>query len=88
MKSIYVLLFANCSKKGTHATSTRGRSSCTNLKWVWKDCEPKMFIPIASDKNGQKSNKNLEAMIRATRAQLLKYALQAMHFAKMRLNIP
>lgn len=52
MKSMYVFLFANYSKKGTHTTSTKGRSSCTNLKWAWKDCEPKMFIPITSIENG------------------------------------
>jgi hypothetical protein len=53
MKSIYVLLFANCSQKGTHAISIGGRNFHTNLKWVWKDFEPKMFIPITSSNNGQ-----------------------------------
>ncbi len=70
MKSIYVLLFANYSKKGMHTTSIKGKISLTNLKWVWKDCESKMFIPIISIKNGRESNKNLVVMIRSTRAQL------------------
>jgi hypothetical protein len=32
----------------------------------WKDSEPKLLTPIASNKNEQKSNRNLEAMIGAT----------------------
>jgi hypothetical protein len=37
-------------------------SSCNK----WKDSEPKLLTPIASNKNGHVSNRNLEAMIGAT----------------------
>jgi len=43
-------------------------SSCSKCK----DSEPKLLTPIASNKNGQKSNRNLETMIGATWIQLLK----------------
>jgi hypothetical protein len=39
-----------------------GEQFHTNLKWAWKDNEPQLLTPIASNKNGWKSNKNLEAM--------------------------
>lgn len=37
-----------------------------------KDSEPKLLTPIACNKNGQESNRNLETMIGATSIQLLK----------------
>lgn len=42
--------------------------------------ELKLLVVIASNKNKQKSNKNLKAMMGATRAQLLKQAIGAMPF--------
>jgi hypothetical protein len=38
----------------------------------WKDSEPKLLTCIASNKNGQESNMNLETMIGATWIQLVK----------------
>jgi hypothetical protein len=54
-----------------HATIARGKSFCVNLKLAWKDNELKLFIPIISNKNEQKFNKNLMVMMRAIRAQHL-----------------
>jgi hypothetical protein len=59
-------------KRGTHTTDIGGKSFHTNLKRAWKDNEYKLLTPITSNKNGQESNKNLEAMTGATRTQLLK----------------
>jgi hypothetical protein len=42
-----------------HATVTKGKRFCINLKLAWKDSEPKLLIPIICNKNGQKFNKNL-----------------------------
>jgi hypothetical protein len=39
----------------------------TNFKWALKKKKPKLFSPIASNKNRQKFTKNLEVMIRATK---------------------
>jgi hypothetical protein len=44
---------------------------------------PKLLAPITSNKNRQKFDKNLEAMIGATKAQLLKYAIGAMTFKEI-----
>ncbi len=40
-----------------------------SFQWVWSGSEPKPFATIASNKNGWQSNKNLEAMIKATNPQ-------------------
>jgi hypothetical protein len=42
------------------------------FKCTWKGNGPELFIFITSNKNKQKSNKNLEIMIGATKAQLLR----------------
>jgi hypothetical protein len=55
-----------------HSTITKGRSSHANFKWAWKDSELELFAFIASNKNGRKSKNNLEAMMEATRTQLLR----------------
>jgi hypothetical protein len=47
-----------------------------------------LFIPIICNKNKLKFNKNLEAMTRATRTQLPKWATRAMLSTKMRPNPP
>jgi hypothetical protein len=46
------------------------KSSYTNLKWAWNESKPKLLAPTASNKNGQKYTKNLEAMIGATKTYL------------------
>jgi len=48
-----------------------------DLRCAWKGKGPKLFTPIASNKNGQESNKNLETMIKATKAQFLRQAIGA-----------
>jgi len=57
LPSLYQLL-----KRGVHTPPLLGEQFHTNLKWAWKDNEPQLLTPIASNKNGWKSNKNLEAM--------------------------
>jgi hypothetical protein len=39
-------------------------------KTLWKINGLELFTPIASNKNGSKSNKNLETMTRINKAQL------------------
>jgi len=51
---------------------------CLESKWI------KLFTPIASNKNGCKSNKNLETMTSTTNAQLPKKIVDTMIFAEMR----
>jgi hypothetical protein len=67
-----LLIFYQLFKRGMHSTITKGRSSHANFKWAWKDSELELFAFIASNKNGRKSKNNLEAMMEATRTQLLR----------------
>jgi hypothetical protein len=48
------------------------KNSRANFKCAWKGNGPKLLAPITSNKNGRELNKNLEAMIGATKAQLPK----------------
>ncbi len=66
------LFLVNCSKEGTHVATFKERNFHIDLKCTWKSNGPKLFTPIASNKKRQKSNKNLEVMTRATKAQLPK----------------
>jgi len=61
--SQYVFLSTNYLNGGMHVATTRKRSSCTSLKWAWKDNELKLFVFIASNTNRQRSEKDLEAML-------------------------
>jgi hypothetical protein len=51
----------NYSKGGTNVMALKGKNFHVDLICVWKGKGPKLFTPIAS-------NKNLEAMTRATKA--------------------
>jgi len=55
-----MLLLANYSKGGTHVVAPRVKSFFVDLKCVWKGRGPKLFTPIVSNENKQKSNKNME----------------------------
>jgi hypothetical protein len=55
-----------------HTTTTKGRSFCANLKWAYKDSKFEFFTLIISNKDKRKCNKNLEAMMGATIAELPK----------------
>jgi len=48
--------------------ATKGRTFRTNLKWAYKDNKFELFVLITSNKDRRKSNKNLEAMMGATKA--------------------
>jgi hypothetical protein len=61
----------NYMKRRTHATMSKGRSSCVNFKWAKKGKIYESMAPIASNKNGQRSKKNLAPVIGAINAQLL-----------------
>jgi hypothetical protein len=63
---------SNCSKGGTHVITPERKNLRVDLKCAWKGRDPKLFAPIAFNKNGWKSNKNLEAMTEVTKAQLFK----------------
>jgi hypothetical protein len=66
-------------------TTSKGRSFCANIKCVSKWSGLELFAPIASNKNMQESNKNMEVMTRATKAQLPKYVVGAMTYEKITL---
>jgi hypothetical protein len=51
-----------------HDTTTIGKSSQTSLKWAWNENEHELLAPITSNKNEQKSTKNLETMTRPRKA--------------------
>jgi hypothetical protein len=55
-----MLLLANYSKGGTHVVAPKGRNSFVDFKCAWKGRGPKLFTNVASNKNEQKSNKNME----------------------------
>jgi hypothetical protein len=55
--------------KGTRVATPRGNFFSNACKEVMA---PKLLIPIASNKSEQKSKKNLETMIGATKAQFFK----------------
>jgi len=59
-------------KARTHATMSKGGNYCVNFKWAKKGKIFKSMAPITTNKNGQRSKKNLAPMIGATSAQLLK----------------
>ncbi len=64
---------ARCKlKEGTYVATFKERNFHTDLKCTWKSNGPNLLTPIASNKNRQKSNKNLKVMTRATKAQLPK----------------
>jgi hypothetical protein len=48
-----------------HNVDIVGGSSHANLKWVLNESKHELFIPIASNKNGQEFTKNFKAIIRA-----------------------
>ncbi len=62
----------NCSKRGTHATTPKGKNFHVDLKCAQKWDGLELFTPIASNKNNSESNKNMEAMTHTTKAQLLR----------------
>jgi hypothetical protein len=70
------LFFVNCPKGDTHAITIEGKIFYNNLKWAWKISDLELFIPIASNKNVRKSNKNLKAMLRQLKPNSLKRLLQ------------
>jgi len=51
-----------------HNATTIGKSSQTSFKWAWNENEHELLTPITSNKNKQKSTKNLETMTKATKA--------------------
>jgi hypothetical protein len=51
-----------------HTIVTKGKTFRTNLKWAYKDNKFELFVLITSNKDRRKSNKNLEAMMGATKA--------------------
>jgi hypothetical protein len=55
-----------------HGIATIRKSYHINFKWAWNASELELLALITSNKNGRKSNKNLKAMIGATRAQFPK----------------
>jgi len=66
--SQFIPFFTNCPKRGTQATTSRGKSSCANLKCVYKGNKLELSTFIASNKNGWWSNQNLRTMISVTNA--------------------
>jgi hypothetical protein len=65
-------LSTNCSKGDTYVITPKGKNFHIDLKCTWKKSGSKLLAPITSRKNERKSNKNLEAMIKVTKAQLPK----------------
>jgi hypothetical protein len=59
-----VPFLTNKSKRGTHVITPMGISSHADFKHMWKGINLELLTPITSNKNMQKSNKNLEVMIR------------------------
>jgi hypothetical protein len=59
-----------------HDTTTIGKSFHTSLKWAWNENEHELFTPIASNKNEQKSTKNLETMTTAKKSLAPKISCQ------------
>ncbi len=58
--------FLPTNQKGdTHATSLKGKTFHANFRCAWKGRGLELFTPIASNKNGWESNKNLEVMTKA-----------------------
>jgi hypothetical protein len=68
MSSTERTIYTNCSRWDTHDIATRGRNSHVNHMWAWNESGPKLFAPIAFNKNGQESNKKFDAMIGAIKA--------------------
>jgi hypothetical protein len=64
------------------------RRSRAHLKWAWNVAGPKLLTPIAPNKNGQLSCKNLDVMIGATNLQLPKDLAKTITFAKSRHTPP
>ncbi len=81
----YAPLSTNCSKGGTHVTTHWGKNFHVDLKCAQKGRGPKLLAPITSNKNKQKSNKNLEVM---TRAQLPRQEIKTMAFEEINLMAP
>jgi len=81
-------LSTNCSKWGTHDAAFVGENYHADFKYAWKGKGLKMLTPITSNQNGQKFNKNLEVMTKATKAQLSKHATKAMTLEEINLVPP
>jgi hypothetical protein len=64
--------FSQLFKRGTHVITPRGISSHIDFKRMWKGNGLEFLTPLVSNKNMQKSNKNLEVMIKAINVQLPK----------------
>jgi len=71
-----------------HVIAIGGKYFQDNLMCIWKGSELELLTPMASNKNGCKSNKNLEVMTNVTSAQLPKKIISSMVFAKMKPILP
>ncbi len=83
-----MFLSTNCSKGGTHVIAPGGRSFRVDFKCAWKGNGLKLLTPITFNKNEYKSNKNLEAMMGVTKAQLFKYVTEVMTFEEINITPP
>jgi hypothetical protein len=82
--SRFIPLLENCSNECKHVATTEGKSSFDNFKCAWKGSEFELLAPIATNKNGRESNKNLEVMINIINTQPPKYIVNAMVFVEMK----
>jgi hypothetical protein len=68
-KQYALFLSTNYSKGGTHAIAPKVNNFRINFKCIWKGGGFEQLTPIAFNKNEQESNKNLEVMKWAIKAQ-------------------
>lgn len=85
-----LFLFLPIVQMGIHKPLSLGEedpmtTSHTDLRCAQKNNKLKLFVPITSNKNAQKSNKNPKDMMGANKTQLLKQAIK-MPFIKMKLK--
>lgn len=71
-----------------HDTIIMGRRSRISFKWLQNESEFELFLPIASNKNGQKIIKNFKVMTRAIRAQSPREDVDMITLKEMKSTLP
>jgi hypothetical protein len=78
----FVPFFDTYSNWGMQTWITKNKRSQAHQRWNLNGSGHELLVPIAPNKNGQSSYKNLNAMIGATHPQLPKYVAKAITFTK------